>query len=230
MLTMIERLPARMRRVPLPPAFASEYARCAARIVARICEERGWTEGSEDDRFRKDLALLTLRLVPCVSHVVCRSGLPRRTLLRVPNLVRGRSARVLLALRGRTSPMLENHVHPDMLDRFDAQGRAACYGLVAQLLRQRPQMLGLLGTSWYYDAAVGRISPHLAYLRDEPAGHGAIFLDAPTSTDSARGALARSRHRRALHEAGRYTPRNETMVWSRQSLLESPFASQDPTG
>jgi hypothetical protein len=230
MLTMVERLPARLRRVPLPPGFGDEYARCAARINARISEGRGWTEGSDDDRFRKDLALLTLRLLPCVSHVVCRSGLPRRTLLRVPNLLRGRSARVLLAFRGRTSPMLENHVHPDMLDRFNTHGRAACYGLVAQLLRQRPQMLGLLGTSWYYDAAVGRISPHLAYLRDGPAGHGAIFLDAPTSADSVRGALARSRHRRALHEAGRYTPRNETMVWPRRNVLESPFAGQDPSG
>jgi hypothetical protein len=138
--------------------------------------------------------------------------------------------RVLWALRGRTAPMLENHVHPDMLDRFDAQGRDACYGLVAQLLRQRPQLLGLLGTSWYYDPAVGRVSPHLAYLRDEPAGHGAIFLDAPTSEDSTRGALVRSRHRRAMHEAGRYTPRNETMIWPRQSVLDYAVARHDSPG
>jgi hypothetical protein len=226
-LTMVERLPERLRRVPLPPGFAFEYARCAERITTRMSEGLGWVEGSDDDRFRKDLALLTLRLLPCVSHVVCRSGLPRRTLLRGSNLLRGRSARVLWALRGRMAPMLENHVHPEMLDRFDARGRIACYGLVAQLLRQRPQLLGLMGTSWYYDSAIGRISPHLAYLREEPANHGATFLDAPASVDTIRGALARSRFRRALYEGGRYMPRNETMVWPSANLLASPFAAND---
>ncbi len=223
-LAMTHSLPERLRRLALPNVFTDEYARCATRIVAAALEGKGWAGGMDDDRFRKDLALLALRMLPCVSHVVCRSGLPRRTLLRRINLRNGSTVRVLLALRGRLRPMLENHVHPDMLDRFDAHGRSTCYRLVAQLLRQRPQLMGLMGTSWYYDEAVGQVSPKLSYLRQVPADHGGIFLDAPNSADAIHSALARSQHRRALHEAGRYHPTNVTMVWPRRSLLASPFS------
>jgi hypothetical protein len=130
----------------------------------------------------------------------------------------------MLALSGRHQPMFENHVHPEMLDRFDEGGRRAGLGLVACLLRHRPEVLGLMGTSWFYDEAVGRLSPRLAYLREVPLRHGAIFLSAETTEDAAKSALSRSATRRQAAEEGRYRPRNVTLLWPRKSLLASSVA------
>ncbi len=221
MLALIETLPDRLLQSGLPGRFTEEYRRSALRITQRIAQARRWTHGVEDDIFRKDLALLCLRMVPCVSHVVCRhSGIPRSTLLLPRNLASGASVRVLLALRDRLRPLIANHVHPEMIDRFDPAGREACYGLVSALLRHWPDSEGLVGASWYYDRAISDISPNLAYLRDVPARHGALFLDAGASDEATANAVSRSERRRARVEDGTYRPRNVMMVWPRRALLE----------
>jgi hypothetical protein len=155
-----------------------------------------------------------------VSHVVCRySGIPRSTLLRPRNLASGASARVVFALRGQLRPLIANHVHPEMTDRFDPAGREACYRLVCALLGHWPDSAGLVGTSWYYDRVVGDISPHLAYLRKVPAERGALFLDVGAPAEARADAVFRSERRRARVEDGTYKPRTVMMVWPRQALL-----------
>jgi hypothetical protein len=221
LLALVETLPDRLLQSGLPGRFAEEYRHCALRITQRIAQARRWNDGVEDDIFRKDLALLCLRMVPCVSHVVCRnSGIPRSTLLLPRNLASGASLRVLLALRGRLRPLIANHVHPEMTDRFDPAGREACYRLVCALLEHWPDSEGLVGASWYYDRAVGDISPKLAYLRDVPARHGALFLDAGATDEATANAVSRSERRRARVEDGTYRPRTVMMVWPRRALLE----------
>lgn len=220
LLALAKSLPDRFEQAGLPAEFADEYSRSAARIMDRIAMQRLWQDGVDDDIFRKDLALLCLRLVPCVSHVVCRySGVPRRTLLLPRNLASGASVRVVFALRGRLWPLMANHVHPEMTDRFDAAGREVSYRLICALLRHWPDSAGLVGASWYYDRAVGAISPHLAYLRDGPEERGALFLDAGSTAEAKANAIARSQQRRARVEAGTYKPRTVMMVWPRQALL-----------
>jgi hypothetical protein len=220
MLALIETLPDRLRRSGLLPLFADEYQRSAMRISERISQGRRWNHGLVDDVFRKDLALLCLRMVPCTSHVVCRySGIPRRTLLMPRNLASGASARVVFALRGQLWPLIANHVHPEMTDRFDQAGREACYRMVCALLQRWPDCAGLVGTSWYYDRAVADISPQLAYLRNVPAEHGALFLDVGATAEARANALFRSERRRIRVEDGSYKPRTVMMVWPRQALL-----------
>jgi hypothetical protein len=220
MLALIETLPDRLQRSGLSSAFAAEYQRSGLRITQRIAQGRRWDRGLEDDIFRKDLALLCLRMLPCVSHVVCRySGVPRSTLLLPRNLATGASARVVFALRGRLWPLIANHVHPEMTDRFDPTGREACYRLICTLLRHWPDSAGLVGASWYYDRAAGDISPHLAYLRNVPAEHGALFLDVGATAEATANAVARSKQRRARFEDGTYKPRTVMMVWPRRALL-----------
>jgi hypothetical protein len=159
-------------------------------------------------------------MVPCVSHLVCRhSGVPRRKLLLPSNLLSGASARVVFALSGRLQPLMANHVHPEMVDRFNPTGRNACYRLIGALLSHWPDNAGLVGASWYYDRAVGGISPHLAYLRDVPAQHGALFLDAGAGAEAKANALVGSQRRRARIEDGSYKPRTVMMVWPRRALL-----------
>ena len=114
-------------------------------------------------------------------------------------------------------PFLENRVHLQMLDEFNPAGRERCYRMVARLLERWPESKGLIGASWYYDPAVGRISANLAYLHDVPAAQGAVFLRIGAEPNS--GALARSETRRRLHQAGRCWPTTYLMVWSRADIL-----------
>lgn len=227
LLNLVASLPARLSASGLPRPVQHEYLDVAARIVDQASRDHRYT-GAGDDLFRKDLALLCLRLLPCRSHVVCRSGLPRRTLLRRHNLLGGNSLRVAWALSGRLGPLLENHVHPLMLDHFNAEGRQRCYQLVACLLQQAPYLGGLFGTSWYYDPSVGAISPRLAYLQQEPARFGALFIDAASNDDTVHDALQRSAARRLAFEQGRYRPRNVTMVWPRTRLLQAAARDTNP--
>jgi hypothetical protein len=105
-----------------------------------------------------------------------------------------------------------------MLKEFSPAGRARCYELVATLLEAWPETKGLIGSSWYYDPRVGQITPHLAYLHDEPVARGAIMLKQGRE-DSRSGALKRSRTRRELYEAGQYVPTTYMMIWLRDDIL-----------
>lgn len=212
---------ARFARSALPEAFASEFRSNLLRMMQRGLAQPDWPASLGDDVFLKDLGIARFTLVPCVSHLVYRhSGVPRRALLTPSAPWRQRFA-VLgrLAEAGGFRPFLENHVHPAMLSHFDAAGRERCFALVAALLRHWPDSRGLMGTSWYYDPALARVSPHLAYLHDGPVSRGAVVMDMGASDAARAGATARSARRRDAVARGDYQPRNYLMVWSRQRML-----------
>lgn len=217
LLHFIEQFEPRFDSARLPKAFRQQFQGVFERI-ARQCAAGDLEASPDSDLFLKDLGIVRVRLIPCVSHLLYPwSGIPRRVILgqRIATLPR---ILIHVARMGGVRPLVENHVHPSMLDRFDAEGREACYGLIGDLLRVRPGLRGLMGASWYYDPNVARFSPKLSYLHDIPAHNGAMMLPlAPEGPDS--GALARSSHRRALYEAGTYQPYTYLMMWSRQELL-----------
>lgn len=213
----IKRFSSRFSELGLTAPFAAEFDRVFRRML-RQCTDGTLRASPHDDVFLKDLAIARGRMIPCVSHLIYRySGVSRRTVLmqspqRLPSVL------AFFARLGGFRPFLENHVHPAMLDDFNAEGRQRCYRLVAELLRIWPESKGLIGASWYYDPRVRQISPNLAYLHDEPAKHGALIMKLTTEgADS--GALTRSRHRQHLFEAGEYVPTTYLMVWPRRDIL-----------
>lgn len=212
LLRFIEEFGARFAAADLPACFVGEF-QGAFRRIARECVNATLDASPSCDNFMKDLGIVRLRLVPAVSHLLyLHSGVPRRTLLRHPSLL------PIIWRLGGVRPLVENHVHPLMLDRFDETGRERCYQLIGHLLRARPELRGLMGASWYYDPSLGRISPKLAYLHDVPVRNGAIVLRMePEGQES--GALARSMRRRALYDTGRYAPHTYLMLWSRGDFL-----------
>lgn len=234
-LTLLSGCEGRLLDSGLPDPFVPEFRACFSRMLAELEEGRRPTGARDDatlpdDRFLKDLAICRMVLVPCASHVVYRhSGVPRRALARVRRVGElGALLRVLSGAGMGFRPFMENHVHLAMLDRFDEAGRRRCMELVARLLLAWPDCRGLMGTSWYYDPALAKVSPKLAYLHDEAAAGGACFIDMGPHPDAEAGALARSATRRALREKGLYTPRNYLMVWSRKDILRR-FGGEEGT-
>lgn len=214
------RLDDRFAASGLPEVVRPEFRKSIDRIVLRSLAEPARPLALDSDIFLKDLAILRLVLIPCVSHLILRnSGVPRRIFTmqspaRWPRLLRHFGVGT-----GGLSPFMENHVHTDMLQDFHAAGRERCYRLLGHLLAHWSDSKGLIGSSWYYDARVGEISPHLAYLRTVPERHGAVFLRAGSDADVVRSATSTSSTRRRLYEQGAYRPERYLMSWARRDIL-----------
>lgn len=205
----VDRLPARVRAHQL-----RQFERIAAHDDAMLqyC-------APDADVFLKELGLATLRLYAGASSVIDpHSGVGRSLLWKGgPWRLPGRL--LLFARAGGFRPYFEVHVHKLYLDEFNEEGRNECYRCCADLYRLHPEVLGMIGGSWFYDPAVAGISPHLAYLRTVPESGGARVLFVSHDEQAWKNATATSEKRRALHAAGQYRPASWTLVWPRRDQL-----------
>ncbi|KAK0349259.1 hypothetical protein LTR94_033879, partial [Friedmanniomyces endolithicus] len=93
------------------------------------------------------------------------------------------------------------------------------WATAAELCRLRPELAGMIGSSWFYDPPLTEISPRLAHLRLNPLKGGAFLVhQGPGEIHTARAAAA-SASRKALIDAGDYTARSWLMVWPRKQLI-----------
>lgn len=111
------------------------------------------------------------------------------------------------------------HTDSRHLTGFDPAGFHATYLQVADLLRSRSDLAGLLISAWFYDPVVAEISPRLAYLQDVPRKGGAFFVRNGTGAIHVQRATAKSATRRRLVAEGRYVPTCYTMIWPRRKLI-----------
>lgn len=199
-------------------ALVDELLQAADRVL-RTIEARDGAYHLDSDVFVKDLACFTGRMVPCGVYVIDRyGGWPKRYLAR-PSLRRLPANWLFTRRAGGLAPLAQLHLHTPMLDRFSEAGRDHSFTLIACLLREQPQLLGVMGSAWYYDPRVAEISPHLAYLREAPAKHGAMLVCLGATDAATSSALVRSATRRRLHERGAYTPREYALFWPRKPFL-----------
>lgn len=204
--------------------------RLPARIVAhqlrhyeRILNDPGPTYEActlDGDLFLKDFGLATLRMIAAGSNLIdTNSGVGRSILWRGGWRAFGRRL-ALFARMGGFRPCFEIHAHKFYMAEFNEAGRSECYRCCADLYAHYPEVRGMIAGSWFYDPAVARISPHLAYLREVPENGGARALFASFDEGARGNALAKSATRRRLHEAGAYRPATYTLVWPRAVHLD----------
>lgn len=173
-----------------------------------------------NDLFLKDLGLCLLDLLPCGAEMVqVGAGIPRKVALRGgPRQALGGAYFFLAKTRG-CAPFYALHMDPRQLTDFSPEGWNRTYLRIADLLGLHPEVKGVFGTAWFYDPEITRITPHLAYLREQRQAHGAWNFRFGPSEEALAGALEKSASRRRLHEAGRYTPSTYYLVWPRRELL-----------
>ena len=125
-------------------------------------------------------------------------------------------------------PWFRPHTEGRYLNEFNDAGWQDCYREIARLLERHPQIRGMAATSWFYDPALGEISPRLDYLRRLPMDHGALLVRHGTTPFDIHSATATSASRRALHEAGNYDPVCCSILWDRRDLIA--WAKANPHG
>lgn len=171
------------------------------------------------DVFLKELGLATLRLYAGASSVIDPHSGVGRSLLWKGGLHRLPGRLLWFARAGGFRPYFEVHVHKLYQEEFNEEGRNECYRCCAELYDLHPEVLGMIGGSWFYDPAIAGISPHLAYLRTVPESGGARVLFVSHDDQAVANATATSAKRRALHAAGAYRPASWTLVWAKRDQL-----------
>lgn len=116
-------------------------------------------------------------------------------------------------------PWLEVHTESRELSDFNEAGWDRAWATAAEILKRRPHMAGMLGSSWFYDPPLEQISPRLAYLRLNPLRHGAFMVHQGPGEIHTMRASTSSPTRKALIEEGKYTARSWIVAWPRAALI-----------
>ena len=117
-------------------------------------------------------------------------------------------------------PWLEVHTESRELSDFNEAGWDRAWATAAEILKRRPDMAGMLGSSWFYDPPLEQISPRLAYLRLNPLKHGAFMVHQGPGEIHTQRAATSSPTRAALIEKGEYTARSWIVAWPRAALIK----------
>ncbi len=116
-------------------------------------------------------------------------------------------------------PWLEVHTESRELSDFNEAGWDRAWATAAEILKRRPEMAGMLGSSWFYDPPLEQISPRLAYLRVNPLKHGAFMVHQGPGEIHTQRAATSSPTRAAMIEKGEYTARSWIVAWPRAALI-----------
>lgn len=116
-------------------------------------------------------------------------------------------------------PWLEVHTESRELSDFNEAGWDRAWATAAEILKRRPGMAGMLGSSWFYDPPLEQISPRLAYLRLNLLKHGAFMVHQGPGEIHTERAATRSATRAALIESGDYTARSWIVAFPRAALI-----------
>lgn len=117
----------------------------------------------------------------------------------------------------RSAWRIDLHTNDRLIERFDEASWSAMYAVVGEVLDNERFLDGVVGSAWYYDAALVTITPHLRYLRTLPPGARALFIDLPPTPADTAYALKRSATRREAAARGAYLPHATLLYWPRRA-------------
>ena len=232
LLALIPRAQDTLKISQLPRGILRLYARNFERIVTNL--EADATDSSayhySKDRFRKDLSLCNLRLIPAGARKVHLHGIPRTYFftngLRQPLT----ALRILGRLRG-FSPVYEWHTDtndPDLMSEFNSEGWRRFHRRIAILMELNPRVRATCAGSWLYDPQLRHVSRRHSYMRELIMDNGGLEMClGPCEEHVVQDAILCSPTRRRLHEEGKYTPMKYLLIWPRRQLLDWAAQQED---
>lgn len=207
---------ASQRYQALPPLTAANHARHLLRMARDRDGQVEWLD-LNNDLFHKEFGLASMRLYAAGSQLIdYRCGVPRSVVTR-EGVGRALPKLLTMARLGGFRPYFQIHTHKFNLDAFHEAGWEECYLCCAELYSVHPEVLGMFGSSWFYDPQLDTISPRLAYLRHTPAQGGASIMFVVEGGEAIGNSTSTSPSRRKLYEEGKYMPTNYMLVWGREA-------------
>ena len=169
---------------------------------------------------KKYAGFLTVQNVPCGAQTAdLKSCVPISSALLA--VVRMRDIKPFfqyLAVEG-TGVWFRSHTDSNYLGDFSKEGFDRYYLTIAELLKRRAHVRGLVATSWFLDPLLGEISPRLGYLFSGPMDRGAFYIKHRSTDFDVQQATKTSPTRRKACKEGGYIPTSYSLIWPREKLL-----------
>ena len=179
-----------------------------------------------NDLFLKDLGICRLKLIPVGPRLIeSNCGYSRNILLSGGWNQFFKFLYFFIFIERNNNGFYQTHVHLSLVKHFNPEEIHESYLRIAELLILNPSVKGLFGASWYYDPALVKVSPHLAYLRTQQEENGAwVFYSEPETSENP---FSKSKKRKKMFEEGKYQPKIYLCIWPRKSILAYSKSSQE---
>jgi hypothetical protein len=212
-------MPARVPAADLPAASLELYPDWIGRLADFLTAA---ADPYDRDFFAKDVRLSLVLSAPGArtQMIDLSSPLGPGQVLRHAREGWGWSVIPAYAAAQAWKPWLEVHTESRELSDFNEAGWDRAWATAAEICKSRPEMAGMLGSSWFYDPPLEQISPRLAYLRVNPLKHGAFMVHQGPGDIHTQRAATSSPTRAALIEKGDYTARSWIVAWPRAALIK----------
>lgn len=212
-------LPDRADREKLPAEVMALYPYWIEQVATFLKDSVG---AYDADHWAKDVRFSLALSVPGARSQVIDLSSPLGPKQVLTHAMQGHGLvpiyRYLMA-GAKKEPWLEAHTESRWLSDFNEAGWNNVWACGAEMCRQRPELAGMIGSSWFYDPPLTDISPRLAHLRQNPLKGGAFMVwqgPAPIHTERAG---ASSPTRKAMIDEGKYQACSWLMVWPRRELI-----------
>lgn len=211
-------MPVRVPAADMPPAVMALYPEWIQRLADFLTAA---PDPYDRDFWAKDVRIALVLSVPGArtQMIDLSSPMGPGQILRHAREGWGWSVIPAYAAAQAWKPWLEVHTESRELGDFNEAGWDRAWATAAEILKRRPDMAGMLGSSWFYDPPLERISPRLAYLRVNPLKHGAFLVHQGPGDIHTQRAATSSPTRAALIEKGEYTARSWIVAWPRAALI-----------
>ena len=145
-------------------------------------------------------------------------GLERRWLLRMPWRDLPRVVRTIAVMQG-VDRMLMPHLNARRKSPWLTETAAnRSYYLMAQTLERRPELRGICAASWFRSPQIVEVAPHLAWVNRVFLDNGGVVTTVGPA-DANSGVFANNPQRKALYEAGKFTPLIGLNIWPRDAAI-----------
>lgn len=208
----------RAAHLDMPPQVLDLYPYWLDKMADFLLEA---VEPYDADFWAKDVRFALALSVPGARSQVIDLSSPFGPGQTVRHAVQGRglSAPLNWLRHGGWKTWLEVHTESRHLDDFNEEGWNRAWATAAAICERKPELAGMIGSSWFYDPPLTEISPRLAHLRLNPLKGGAFMVhQGPGDIHTQRAGTA-SPTRKALIDSGDYTARSWLMAWPRDSLI-----------
>jgi hypothetical protein len=209
----------RIAQTPVDDSIKQQFIETFLRIamqperVARLLDPHR-------EPFNEIARIVTLRRFHAGQSSFDIMALPRTWLLKVhPLALPGLLAEIVGGMGG-LGPIVMPHLNywRDKPMLMLQQENERAMWRIARSIELQPQIRGLVASSWLYSIEVGRVSPHLAWVRDFYLENGAYLVDMERAAERS-GFLIGSEARRRLYQEGKFRPRETLVLWRRQDIL-----------
>lgn len=208
-----------IKMMNLPKDILEMYSPAFDRL-AKFLTNKNEKYSLKDDYFYKDIRFVLGMTVPCGAQVVdLISKVPvSSVILSIIRSGKIKSLSQYINVHG-NGVWFRIHTESRYLDEFSEAGWDQCYKRIAELLLWNENVSGMVGTSWFYDPQLIKISPRLGYLQSNPLERGAFLIRHGSGQNHIDYATKTSNTRKQLYEEGKYLPICHSLLWPRKKLI-----------